>query len=515
MEWSEGYVADVPYTTEFFGEQAPDFLNCVAIINGYEPVATDKPFTYFELGCGHALTLNILAAGNPLGQFYGVDFMPSHIAAGCALADAAKLDNLTLLDSSFADLASGKVADIPQCDFITLHGVYSWISADNQLHIVSFIRQYLKPGGIVYVSYNALPGWNAAMPLSRLLVAHANLHPAQSTIQLQHAAAFIQQFDIEQAGFFSTTPALKDLLGVLNRYNPTYLVHEYLNQNAAPLYHMDLVRDLGSAKMDYVGSADLCQAYPDLYFNEQKLALINAVPNSPLRETVKDFLLNTRFRKDVFVRGARKMGITRQKALLKKITLALVVPKQGVQLNGLNAGTMTFNVHQDIILPAIEALAICPRTLAELATLPSLEKESLIEIAKLAMMLTTANQTTVCTDRPRNVSATARLNLAIAHELHYSDQYGALASPAVGSGIALNPVELLVYGILRKPSPPNGQDVGTIALEVQKILDDRGRRLRVNGVPIESEKQNMAEITRHVTATLKAKLPLWRQLGIL
>lgn len=38
---------------------------------------------------------------------------------------------------------------LPQFDFITLHGIYTWVSRENRQHIVDFIARYLKPGGIV------------------------------------------------------------------------------------------------------------------------------------------------------------------------------------------------------------------------------------------------------------------------------------------------------------------------------------------------------------------------------
>jgi SAM-dependent methyltransferase len=158
MNWNDGYVSNIDYPAAFFREQSPTHLSFACVLNGYEPVPLDGHFTYMELGAGQGLTANILAASHPRGEFYAVDFSPSQVAASRQLSSAAQLHNLTLLENSFAELAAGKVA-LPQLDFITMYGVYSWVDADNRRHIADFINRYLKPGGIVYLNYNAMPGW--------------------------------------------------------------------------------------------------------------------------------------------------------------------------------------------------------------------------------------------------------------------------------------------------------------------------------------------------------------------
>jgi SAM-dependent methyltransferase len=48
--------------------------------------------------------------------------------------------------------------DLPQFDSISLHGIWTWVSRDNQKLIVEFARRHLKPGGLLYIDYNCLPG---------------------------------------------------------------------------------------------------------------------------------------------------------------------------------------------------------------------------------------------------------------------------------------------------------------------------------------------------------------------
>jgi len=91
MAWNEGYVSDIEYTNGFYSDLSPHHLNFSCILNGVEPVPLDQPYTYFELGFGRGLTLNVLAATNSNGQFYGNDFNPAHVAGARALAATAQL----------------------------------------------------------------------------------------------------------------------------------------------------------------------------------------------------------------------------------------------------------------------------------------------------------------------------------------------------------------------------------------------------------------------------------------
>ena len=512
MQWSEGYVADIDYPAGFYQEQGPDFLNIACVLNGVEPVRTDRPYTYLELGCGMGETLAILAASNPLGEFYGVDFMPTHIGAARRIAETAQLENMHYLEHSFGDLVDGSAPSLPQCDFITLHGIYTWINRDNQQHIVTLLQRHLKPGGIVYVSYNALPGWNADMPLQRLLQEYASLQHGDSLSRLRSATLFIEQFDMEKGGGFSETPALKNLLAILRKDNPAHLAHEYLHNSAVPVYHIDVVRDLARARLDYIGTTDLCAILPKLYFNAEKQALLATIGNTTLRETVKDFFLNRKFRRDVFVRGAREMAPTRQLEWLRTLSLALLRPHRQIALSQLSAGIMEVSVDEAGFEPTLDLLADGPCTLVELLGPDALKNGSSPAIFEVALMLTMSAQTALCMPRRINPDAARRLNRVLAEEGRHNDIYRTMASPLTGSGVVMNPVDMLVFGILQQHPQ---ESVSAVIAQVQDSLAQRGRRLRRNGLVIESDEENLAEIALHARIAVEEKLPVWQQLGML
>jgi len=147
-DWGEGYVVDVDYTHGYFRELSPGLLRFVALLGGVgAPQASS--FTYYELGCGNGYSTALHAAVNPKGSFRGVDFNPAHIHNARALAREASIGNVRFQEKSFAELLQ---EDSEEADFITLHGVWSWISDEHRGQLLEFIRRKLKPGGQLYLS---------------------------------------------------------------------------------------------------------------------------------------------------------------------------------------------------------------------------------------------------------------------------------------------------------------------------------------------------------------------------
>ena len=224
MDWTQGYIADIEYIHGFYGELAPEQLAMAVLLRGIKPPPLEEGFTYFELGCGQGDSLNLLAACNPQGRFYGNDFNPTHIAAAQTLANAAGLDNVTILEKSFQEL---QVADLPQFDFICLHGIYSWINADNRRLIVDFIRERLKPGSLVYISYNCMPGWSATAPLRRLMTDYAHASGGGVLTQrVEKALAFTSRLRDLKMGFFTPNPVLDARLAQIQAASRNYLRSE-------------------------------------------------------------------------------------------------------------------------------------------------------------------------------------------------------------------------------------------------------------------------------------------------
>jgi SAM-dependent methyltransferase len=514
MDWTAGYASDIEYTAGFYSEQAPGYLNMVCALNGYEPPTLGAPFTYFELGFGRGLTANVLAASNPHGKFYAADFNPAHVAGAQALADAAQLSNLTLLENSFEDLAQGKVAGLPQFDYITLHGIYTWVTAENRQHIVDFLGRYLKPGGAVYTSYNAMPGWTGVLPLQRLLVEFGDAFPNRANVEMDNAAEFVERMVGASSGYIEANPSVKVRLDMLKTGNRNYLVHEYMHKHWQPLYHADVARDYAQAKLEFAGSAVLPMAYQALYLSPARQAVVDTFPDSVMRETLKDYFLNTGFRKDIFVRGLRKMSAARQNEVLAQIGVVLTVPRADVNL-AMKTALGTFNGLPDLYNAVCDALAQRPHSLGELAALPTLAGQSIVNLMQVGMLLASSNQAVVyLTGNPKtDLAVPKKMNAALARHVRYNDEYQALCSPLTGSGITADMFERIAFGVLSQAK--GNVSVDQLAALVWQQVKALGRKMTRDGVTLDSDEENLAHLRPSIEKILLNKVPLWKQMKML
>ena len=124
QDWTAGYVAEIGYTHGYYHELNP-LRARLAFANA--GVVFPEISTACELGFGQGLSVNMHAAGSAV-QWHGTDFNPAQAAFARDLA-AASGAAAHLRDDAFAEFANR--ADLPDFDYIGLHGIWSWINDQN------------------------------------------------------------------------------------------------------------------------------------------------------------------------------------------------------------------------------------------------------------------------------------------------------------------------------------------------------------------------------------------------
>lgn len=206
-QWSAGYVSDISYTLGFYREMTPSLMRFIALCKGIRAPSTSDDLTYCELGCGQGLTANIIAASNPDVQVFATDFNPAHIVSAKGMADRGGLSNAHFYEDSFVDFTNRP--ELPDFDFIALHGIYSWINLENRHVIRDFIRRKLRPGGLVYVSYNCAPGWAPAVPLRALMYMHGQQQKGPTAGRVKPALEFVTEVAKLGAGYFKANAQME------------------------------------------------------------------------------------------------------------------------------------------------------------------------------------------------------------------------------------------------------------------------------------------------------------------
>jgi SAM-dependent methyltransferase len=102
------------------------------------------------------------------------------------------------------------------------------VNEENRRHLLRFVDRHLKPGGLLYLSYNALPGWNQWLPIQRLLVSAAAQADGDPKDRFAVAAKLIDDMAAADAAYLKDNPALAEFRQLIEDSTDSYLVHEFL-----------------------------------------------------------------------------------------------------------------------------------------------------------------------------------------------------------------------------------------------------------------------------------------------
>ena len=238
-----------------------------------------------ELGFGQGISINIHAAASRL---IGNRFQSSQ-ARFAEFAEASD-SGAKLFDESFAEFCARD--DLPEFVFIGLHGIWSWISNENRGVILDFIRRKLKAGGVLYISYNTMPGWAAFAPLRDLMVEHAEVMaaPGRGIIsRIDAAVEFAERLLSINPGYGRANPQMVERLKTLKAQNRHYLAHEYFNRDWHPMSFAKVAEWLEPAKIHYACSGPLSRSCRYGESNRGAATFLEGIPDVLFRETVRDF----------------------------------------------------------------------------------------------------------------------------------------------------------------------------------------------------------------------------------
>jgi SAM-dependent methyltransferase len=503
-DWSDGYITNIEYTSGFYAGLSPLAQNFALLYRGYAGPQLADGFTYCELGCGRGFSTALLAAANPAGAFWGIDFNPSHISDAEQLKQATSVPNVTFLELSFVESLT---AELPKFDFISLHGVWSWIGQDNRKAILDFIYAKLKPGGVVYVSYNALPGWSAAAPLRQLLVERLRGQSGTTPDTIEAALSFAGRVRDAGAGYFRGNPVSGRRLDSFASLPKNYLAHEYFNAHWSASYHSEVVAELAAAKLTFAAPSVLSEQMDAFLLAPPARELLKEVTDPVARETIRDYFLNTQFRRDLFVRGARQLSEAERNERLLQMPLVLTRPPPQYPFKvSVPVGEVTINANP--AKAVFDALAEGPRMLGDILKDSAVTGGDGGDAAFKAITVLLAGGAILPALGPEQEDIrrerVARFNRAMLARSERQEH--TLASPVLGSGMAVPPTDqmFLVHAAGDKTPPIEN---------LVKEMAARNRTFVKDGVPASPEEAE-AQLKAALVAFRHERLPIYRRLGM-
>ena len=512
-DWTGGYVAEVDYTHGYYRELSPNLLKLASLSQGVAPPPGGRPRRYLELGYGQGLSLAIHAAACP-GEYWGTDFNPAHTANARDLAAGAGLA-AHILNDSFSELVA-RIDELPEFDFIVLHGIWSWISEENRALIVELARRRLAVGGLFYISYNCTPGWSAAMPLRHLLSLQAQMAGADEqgfSRKVDGALEFCQQVVDAGAMYFKANPGVAERLKNIAGQDRKYLAHEYFNRDWLPMPFSQVAELLSPAKLEFLTSAHLMDHVESVNLTPAMRELMAQITHPLLRQSVRDYLTNTQFRKDIFTKGGRRIPPSEQYEIISGQHFVLALPASEVPMKfpGLIG---EISLQEELYAPVLTCLGEeggRAKGFGELLAAmrepnPQNLTQMLIVLAGAGHLYPAQDEATIAAARP----SCAALNRHLWQRARHGGEVSFAASPVIGGGVVLGRFHQL-FLLARE----QGQATpGEWAASVWKTLLAQGQRLLKDGTPIIAEEENIAELNRQAAAFAEKNLPVLQALGV-
>jgi len=470
-DWTSGHVADIGYTYGYYTELNPLRVKLAFLNTGQ--VCPDFG-TACELGYGQGLSVNLHAAAGPT-QWWGTDFNPSQAGFAQELAVVAGA-GAKLYDDAFADFANR--SDLPGFDYIGVHGIWSWISPENREVLVDFIRCKLKVGGVLYISYNTLPGWAAFAPMRHLMTEHSEIIGAEGlgiVSRIDGAIEFAEKLLATNPLFSRANPLVGDRIKKIKDQNRHYLAHEYFNRDWHPMHFATMAKCLEPARLHYVCSAHY-------------LDHIDAVNLTTVQQ---EFLAEA-------LRSHRVMLIQHRPDVSLEVTGSL--------------GEATMN--ESVYVPILDLLADHkPRTLGGLEQSLKEKEIPFAQIIQAVMVLTGSGHVCAVQDDAviSRVKKNSRaLNLHLAAKARSSNDITTLTSPVTGGGITVSRFDqLFLLAFTQGRKQP-----GEWAQSVWQILQAQGQKLVKEGHTLENDAENIAELTEQAEGFAGKQLPLLKALQV-
>jgi SAM-dependent methyltransferase len=507
-DWTSGYVADIGYTYGYYLELNPQRVKLAFLNAG---LVAPEFGTACELGFGQGLSANMHAAAS-VCSWHGTDFNPAQAGFAQELASVSGA-NAHLFDEAFAEFAQ---RDMPEFDYIGLHGIWSWISDENRAVIVDFVRRKLKVGGVLYISYNTLPGWGTFAPMRHLMTEHAEVIGANGVgivSRIDGALDFTEKLLATNPAFSRANPLINEKIKQIKDQNRHYLAHEYFNRDWHPMHFATMAKWMASAKLSYACSAHYLDHLDTVNLSVEQQDFLKDIHDPMFKQTVRDFMVNQQFRRDYWVKGARTITLLEQVEQLReqRFVLSAYRPDFSLKVSG-SMGEATLS--EGIYAPILDLMSdFKTRTLAQMEQLVKGQGVNFGQLSQAVLVLcgsgtlSAVQDDTVVTKAKKH---TTKLNTHLMCKARGSNDISFLASPVTGGGVVVGRFQQLFLLALEQGKKKPEEWASFVA----QILAVQGQKIVKEGKPLKTAEEQLIELTSQANQFALKDLPILKALQI-
>jgi len=307
---------EIAYPGFIYPQAHPDRLAVMAKLFGLNAPSIEN-CRVLELGCGDGTALISFAYSLPQSQFVGVDIAANHIEQGNEMIRTIGIDNITLkqldvmtIDESFAEF-----------DYIIAHGLISWIPDFVREKVFEICSKNLSPNGVVYLSYNTMPGCHLRKIAREMMLYHTR-NVTNSQARAREGLSMIKFFSDNVVEPEVYKLILQNEFQSLSDVNIANVVHDDFSEINNPFYFYELMREAESRGLQFLSEADYIDMQ-DYYLKDQLRAMLFQLRNDVIeREQYLDFARGRRFRQTLLCRKDIQLNRTQTPQLIRELFIA-------------------------------------------------------------------------------------------------------------------------------------------------------------------------------------------------
>jgi methyltransferase-like protein/SAM-dependent methyltransferase len=285
---------DVLYDSQARYPAHPDSLATLATLLGLTPAHPAK-CRYLEIGCANGGHLLPLAEALPESTFVGIDQSEKQLESPRQVAAALGLNNVRF---EVADLRT-YAPPAGSFDYVSAHGVYSWVAPQVRDDLLALIRRVLAPQGVAYISYNTYPGWYLRAGVRDLM----RYHTRRMSLPYERITAAREVFRVlreAQTPDSAWAAVLDEEAAAVEKQPDFYLYHEHLAEQNGAVYFRDFVEHARRHGLQYLGEAGKRYG-ADTLSPELREKFLESSDDLIELEQYVDFLKNRSFRRTLVV----------------------------------------------------------------------------------------------------------------------------------------------------------------------------------------------------------------------
>ena len=248
-----------------------------------------------EVGCNDGSNLIPMAVSLPAARFIGCDLSPRAIEAGRRTISALGLTNITLVEGDLASLAPTHA----EFDFIVAHGVYSWVPPPVRDALLALAAERLAREGILYVSFNVLPGCRVRQAAWDVLHHHVD-HIESARARLDAARQLARLLDDGGTAALESDQALRAEFRAIAQHSDSELCHDDLAVPNEPFLFHAFAQHAARHGLRYLADAEFHTTSLTGISSQAQAYLSTLDPLA--REQYLDFVRLRRYRQALLVR---------------------------------------------------------------------------------------------------------------------------------------------------------------------------------------------------------------------